>query len=215
MYLRQQLFINTIKYLIVGLVVFLLVYFIPTNKVNVRDTAILTIIITLILAIFEHVTYLCTYVPSKEPFDSVDTPKEEVKTVEPIKVEPPKEEPKVEPPKVEPPKEEKKTEKEQVGCRSRDDVITNEMPYTDYNHLPLAEQNKGDFEYGYSFLPPEKWYPQPPVPPVCVAEKKCPVCPVFTTGTPVDVKEWNASRRIMPPDNINTDYIKEKLNSGR
>ena len=71
-----------------------------------------------------------------------------------------------------------------------------------------------DYEDGYSYLPPKDWYPQPPFPPVCVTDKQCPVCPVYTTGTPVDVKEWNDSIRITPPDNINTKFIK-KLNAGR
>ena len=95
-------------------------------------------------------------------------------------------------------------------------TIVNEIEYTDYNHLPLADgYNVGDFEYGYSFLPPEKWYPEPPFPPLCVSEKRCPVMPSYTTGTPLDVKEWNEARRVTPPDNIKTKYIKEKLNSGR
>lgn len=95
------------------------------------------------------------------------------------------------------------------------DVLTDEMPYTDYNHLPMADgYDSRDYEYGYSFLPPEKWYPQPPNPPVCVVEKKCPVCPILTTGGPVDMKEWNSSRRITQPDNINVNYVNDKLNSG-
>ena len=93
--------------------------------------------------------------------------------------------------------------------------------YSDYNQLPIAEGYKSrDYEFGYSFLPPEKWYPQPPNPPVCVSEKKCPVCPVVTAGTDgnmtwTDVRDFDKSRRITPPDRINTDYIKDKLNSGR
>lgn len=90
-------------------------------------------------------------------------------------------------------------------------IIDNEMKYTDYNHVPLGNL---EYEYGYSFMPPANWYPQPPNPPVCVAEKKCPVCPVYTQGAPVDVKEWNQSRRITPPDRINLKYVKDKLNSG-
>jgi hypothetical protein len=105
---------------------------------------------------------------------------------------------------------------ERNGSREEEDVIYNEMGYTDYNHLPLADNYDNDsFEYGYSFLPPEKWYPQPPFPPMCVTEKKCNVMPVYASGTPMDVKEWNDSRRITQPDNIKTKYIKEKLNSGR
>lgn len=101
------------------------------------------------------------------------------------------------------------------GGRQDDDLIDNDMPYTDYNHLPMAVgHDSRDYEYGYSFLPPSQWYPQPPFPPVCVTEKQSPVCPVYTMGTPVDVKEWDDSRKIMPPDRINIDYAK-KLNGGR
>ncbi len=110
----------------------------------------------------------------------------------------------------------KKAGIERSGSRSESGVLTNELEYTDYHHLPLADANDNDsFEYGYSFLPPEKWYPQPPFPPMCVTDQKCQVMPVYTTGTPMDVKEWNESRRITQPDNIKTKYIKEKLNSGK
>jgi hypothetical protein len=91
-------------------------------------------------------------------------------------------------------------------------IIDNEMKYSDYNHVPMGNL---EYEYGYSFMPPANWYPQPPNPPVCVAEKKCAVCPVYTQGAPVDVKEWNQSRRITPPDRINLKYVREKLNSGQ
>jgi len=94
--------------------------------------------------------------------------------------------------------------------------LDDEMPYTDYNHLPVASGYKShDYEYGYSFLPPEKWYNQPPRAPVCVTEKRCPIIPVYTQGSPVDVKEFHSSRRITQPDLINTEYIQDKLNSGR
>ena len=105
---------------------------------------------------------------------------------------------------------------ERVGKREDNGVIMDEVEYTDYHHLPIGDNyDVGSFEYGYSFLPPEKWYPQPPFPPMCVTDKRCPVLPTYTTGTPLDVKEWNEARRITPPDNIKTKYIKEKLNSGR
>lgn len=95
-------------------------------------------------------------------------------------------------------------------------TLPESMDYTDFNHVPVPEDyNKDDFEYGYSFLPPDKWYPQPPFPPMCVTDKRCPVFPVNTIGTPIDVKEWNSSRRITPPDNINTNYVINKLNNGR
>jgi hypothetical protein len=102
------------------------------------------------------------------------------------------------------------------GSRAKDDVLKSETKYNvvTYHTVPQII-NSGSFEYGYSFLPPEKWYPTPPFPPVCVAEKQCSVCPVYTSGTNVDLKEWDSSRRITPPDEINVKYIEDKLNSGR
>lgn len=89
---------------------------------------------------------------------------------------------------------------------NNDDVGENPYNYSDYNKLP-SNINEGTFEYGYSFLPPKNWYPVPPHPPVCVTEKKCPVCPVYTNGSNVDLKEWDASRRISPPDQTTAKYI--------
>jgi hypothetical protein len=99
--------------------------------------------------------------------------------------------------------------------RAQAGVMQNELQYPDYNILPVTPEDSKLYEYGYSFLPPEKWYPVPPHPPVCVTEKQCPVCPITTTGTPVDMKEWNDSRRITPGDVINIDYARDKMNSGR
>lgn len=101
--------------------------------------------------------------------------------------------------------------------RYNNGVLYNEMEYSDYNHLPLGDSsvNSGTFDYGYAFLPPEQWYPKQLRPPVCVTNQKQEVSPIYTIGTPIDVKEWNESRRVTPPDNINVKYINEKLNSGR
>ena len=103
-----------------------------------------------------------------------------------------------------------------INDLNRTNVLSNEMMYTDYNHLPLSDGwSSKNYEYGFSFLPPDKWYPQPPNPPVCVTTNKCPVCPVYTSGSNLDVKEWDNSRRITPPDNIKNNYIADKLNSGK
>jgi len=108
------------------------------------------------------------------------------------------------------------TQKYESGpTRAQEDVMKSEIQYTDYNILPVTPEDNKLYEYGYSFLPPSMWYPVPPHPPVCVSEKRCPVCPVTTTGTPVDMKEWDSSRRITPGDVINIDYARDKLNSGR
>ena len=103
-----------------------------------------------------------------------------------------------------------------TGSRKTDGVITNELSYTDYNTIPVgANVNSQNSDFTYSFLPPDKWYPVPPHPPVCVTEKQCPVCPMNTSNGPLDLKEWDDSRRITPGDVVNTNYVQEKLNSGR
>ncbi|AYV78811.1 MAG: 7tm chemosensory receptor/ankyrin repeat domain-containing protein, partial [Edafosvirus sp.] len=105
------------------------------------------------------------------------------------------------------PKERLRDNRPGTDC-GKNEVITNEMKFSDYNFLPLAEgYSSRDYEYGYSYLPPDKWFPIPPFPPVCVTETKCPVCPMNTSGTPVDMKEWDSSRRVTQPDNIRADYI--------
>lgn len=94
--------------------------------------------------------------------------------------------------------------------------LIDEMPYSDYNHLPVAAGYKSkDYEYGYSFIPPEKWYPQPVRPPICVTDNRAPVCPSLASGTPIDVKDFNYANRVTGPYKMNTEYIKDKLNSGR
>jgi len=105
---------------------------------------------------------------------------------------------------------------EHTGTRAENGVMSNEMSYTDYNTLPIgADVNSKTDDFTYSFLPPDRWYPIPPHPPVCIAEKQCPVCPVLTTGTNVELKEWGDSTRITPGDQINVKYLTEKINSGR
>ena len=83
-------------------------------------------------------------------------------------------------------------------------------------HKPLGEFSSdfnNTFEYGYAYLNTSKWRVPMYKPPVCKSEDQCKVCPTNTQGYPVDVKEWNRSRKIMPPDNINIEYL-NKLNKG-
>lgn len=97
-------------------------------------------------------------------------------------------------------------------------IVQDEMKYSIYRvaDKPLGDNDAyKDYEYGYSFMPPSNWYPPPERPPVCVTENRCPVCPSLTTGSPVNMKEFDASRRITPPDTISDAYREEKLNSGR
>lgn len=107
----------------------------------------------------------------------------------------------------------------QQAPQQNSDIINNEMKYSMYrnNDRPLGEdidRANHDYEYGYSFLPPFLWTPYLTKPPVCVSATRCPVCPSSYSST-ADLKEFDNSRRVMPPDNINVDYVREKLNSGR
>lgn len=243
-----------LKYLVQGVIVYLLFKYVPKQSMDDRDIMMIAAIIVLAYAAFDNALLLFnkdSFTPPESKCSSVCTSKEGMETVSPpvdkpleIKVEP-KPEPQTSEQSVSEPSptsdgsnvnsqntgqsaSEESGEfqsyimkpyidqNNRTGSRFRDDVITNEMEYTDFNTLPVpADAANRDFDYGDSFLPPDKWYPVPPHPPVCVSEKRCPVCPITTTGTPVDVKEWDQSRRITPPDSINVKYVKEKLNSGR
>jgi hypothetical protein len=102
------------------------------------------------------------------------------------------------------------------GSRIEDGILTSEMSYTDYNTLPVGANVDSKLDdFSYTFLPPDKWYPIPPHPPICVAEKQCPVCPVSTTGTTANLKEWSEASRVTPGDQINSNYVDGKINSGR
>lgn len=92
--------------------------------------------------------------------------------------------------------------------------IDDEMQYSNYNQLPVAAGYKShDYEYGYNFIPPERWAPNAVTPPICVTSSRCPILPMYANGTPADVKEFYSASRFMPPDLISTDYIKDKLNT--
>jgi hypothetical protein len=77
----------------------------------------------------------------------------------------------------------------------------------------FTETPEKSFEYGYSFIPPKDWYPTAPYPPVCSSDKTCLVQPVFIDDSTMNLKEWITNQRVTPPDNINTEYIKNVLNN--
>lgn len=89
------------------------------------------------------------------------------------------------------------------------DKIEPSVKYTDYNNFPMY--NVGSFEKGYHILPPSQWYPQPPHPPVCVTTQKCPVCPVYSNTDTVNLMEWDEARKITAPGEINVDNSERRL----
>lgn len=90
-----------------------------------------------------------------------------------------------------------------------------------YNQLnpeqmqPLGTYDKtftNKWNHGFTYLDTSKWSVPAQRAPVCKAEKTCPVCPVTTSGYPLNVLDYDTARKVMPPDNINVDYINDKLN---
>lgn len=81
-------------------------------------------------------------------------------------------------------------------------------------HEPLGSYDatfNNKFEHGYTYLHTDKWQLPEKRPPVCVTQKKCPICPSITSGYPLNLKEWNSSRNVMK-DNISLEYTKDILN---
>ena len=100
-------------------------------------------------------------------------------------------------------------------------MVDNDMKYTQYT--PQQQEKLGTYDAtftnkwnnDYALLNTDKWRP-----PIghhmykCKQETKCPVCPSLTAGYPVALKEYDVARKILQPDNINVDYINEKLLTG-
>lgn len=65
-----------------------------------------------------------------------------------------------------------------------------EMEYIDANHLYVPPDYKSKIEdLGYYYLMPEKWFANPPVPPICLTQKNYKVSP--TIAYDVNLKKVN------------------------
>ena len=88
--------------------------------------------------------------------------------------------------------------------------------YTKLQHQSLGENDideNNQWDNDYIILNTDKW--RPPIDHSfyrCKTESKCLVCPNMTTGYPVNLKDYNLSKKMLPPDIINVDYIKDVLN---
>jgi len=72
---------------------------------------------------------------------------------------------------------------------------------------PLGANGNGltnEWDQDYVLLNTEKWGPALNPPPVCVTDKKCPVCPSLTSGYPLSVKDFDASRKVTSGVSANT-----------
>ena len=67
---------------------------------------------------------------------------------------------------------------------------------------PLGMDGPGftnGWDQDYVLLSTDKWAPTMKPAPICKAEKECPVCPSLTTGYPLNLKEFDSSRKITQP----------------
>ena len=69
------------------------------------------------------------------------------------------------------------------------------------------------WDNSYTLLNTDKWRPPIARERVCKQEKECPVCPSLTSGYPLNLMDYDKSRYVLGPDNIQIDYIKNLNNS--
>lgn len=65
---------------------------------------------------------------------------------------------------------------------------------------------------GYNIINSDRWAPPARLPTSCKNNDVTNVSPIATVGYPLNLQEFDQSRRILPKDNINIDYIKDRLN---
>jgi hypothetical protein len=72
---------------------------------------------------------------------------------------------------------------------------------------PLGANGDGltnEWDQDYVLLNTHKWGPSLNPPPVCVTDKKCPVCPSLTSGYPLSLKDFDSSRKVTTGVKANT-----------
>jgi len=82
-------------------------------------------------------------------------------------------------------------------------------------HEPLGKYNKdfnNKFNNNKDYLDSNKWKPVDDIVLQCKNNDDCNTCNNNFIGYPLNVKQWDKSRKIMAPDNINVSYINKRLN---
>lgn len=90
--------------------------------------------------------------------------------------------------------------------------------YTKEETAPLGsftDDFTNNFTHGFSNLATDKWRPPQYDNSICKIEEKCNTCENDFEGYPVDVTNWDQTRKILPRDNININYLRDKLNGGK
>jgi hypothetical protein len=88
------------------------------------------------------------------------------------------------------------------------DFVYSELPAESYK--PLADKSLDKWDNEFSLLNTNRWEVPMPRPPVCINTSPCKVCPDVAEGYPLNVKEWDNSRKISNT-NINKDWANNMI----
>lgn len=93
-----------------------------------------------------------------------------------------------------------------------------DLGYSQINPLvPLGKYSKNftnKWDHGFSYLQTHKWRPPEYEVQSCKIEEKCDICDQ-DDNYPVELPNFDKSRKVKGPDHINSDYVNDKLNTGR
>lgn len=212
----KELIYKISKYIITATIIFLLLKYAPNTKINNSDICTIISIVLIIQMLYDlmHSDKQCS-VCVKEKCECEDFENTSNKTKESSDN------------KQTMNHDDEEDDAEGDNEKQNDNDVDEEETDVLYSDLSNAQYVKlGDFgnscrksyrdpkykgEYGDWFIPPEEWYPPCSKTPRCVTNNGCPVQPVYTDGTNIDLREFDNSRKIAPPSDINVNYI-NKLN---
>lgn len=100
------------------------------------------------------------------------------------------------------------------GKETTGDLGYSQVPINAMINSSERVEQKPRSVFGEVYVDPEAWHPPCLRAPICSTSSGCPVQPVFLNSNYIDLLSWDDSRRITPPDSIDSEYITKVLNSG-
>ena len=101
------------------------------------------------------------------------------------------------------------------GIKYDNDLRYSKFSEKDYEYLGTYNKDfTNSFNHGSEYLNTNKWKPQEYDNTKCKIEEKCELCEEDYDEYPVNVNDFNKSKKILGKDDININYINDKLNSG-
>ena len=84
--------------------------------------------------------------------------------------------------------------KTRVNRKINNDTIYNELP-SDMS-IPIGDKIANDWDNEYTILNTNKWQVPMARPPVCINNTPCNVCPIDSSNSYINLKQWNDSRYV-------------------